>query len=243
MAIDVSRAYFYAESIWPVFIELPKEDRTPADEGLVGRLNLSLYGTRDAAQNWAVEYTRTLRAAGFVVGKASPCNFQHSTRDLTVTVHGDDFTSSGSEQDLEWLRSVLSTKYEIKCTILGPEAHNAQEVKILGRTLRWTDAGIEYEADARHQAIVIEELGLGDCKAVSTPFGPEEQGCLAGEGEPLEAGEATRYRPPAARLNYLALDRSDIQFAIKEIAKRMSVPHAPDWKLLQRVGRYLKGAP
>ena len=51
MAIDVSRAYFYAESIRPVFIELPKEDRLPTDEGMVGRLNLSLFGTRDAAQN------------------------------------------------------------------------------------------------------------------------------------------------------------------------------------------------
>lgn len=180
MAIDVSRAYFYAESIRPVFIELPKEDRTPTDEGLVGRLNLSLYGTRDAAQNWAVEYTRTLQAAGFIVGKASPCNFRHGTKDLIVTVHGDDFTSSGSEEDLVWLRDTLKKKYEIKCTILGPEANHAQEVKVLGRTLRWTEAGIEYEADARHQAIVVEELGLNDCKAVSTPYGPDEQGCIAG---------------------------------------------------------------
>ena len=211
MAIDVSRAYFYAESIRPVFIELPKEDRMPTEEGLVGRLNLSLYGTRDAAQNRAVEHTQALRAAGFIVGKASPCNFRHSTKDLIVTVHGDDFTSSGSEEDLVWLREKLSSRYDIKCTILGPEAHQSQEVKILGRTLRWSDVGIEYEADPRHQAIVIEELGLQDCRPVTTPSGPEEQGCLPGQGEPLEAGEATRYRALAARLNYLALDRPDIQ--------------------------------
>ena len=89
---------------------------------MVGRLNLSLYGTRDAAQNWAVEYTQTLQAAGFVVGKASPCNFQHATRDLCVTVHGDDFTSSGSEEDLVWLRETLAARYEIKHSILGPES-------------------------------------------------------------------------------------------------------------------------
>ena len=104
MAIDLSRAYFYAESIRPVFIELPEEVRLPGDEGLVGRLNLSLYGTRDAAQSWSIEYTQTLRAAGFIVGKASPCNFRHATRDLIVTVHGDDFTSAGSEEDLVWLK-------------------------------------------------------------------------------------------------------------------------------------------
>ena len=55
LSIDVSRAYFYAKSIRPVFIQIPVEDRHPGDEGMVGRLNLSLYGTRDAAQNWSVE--------------------------------------------------------------------------------------------------------------------------------------------------------------------------------------------
>ena len=64
MAIDVSRAHFYAESIRLVFIELPKEDRLPGDEGMVGRLNLSLYGTRDAAQNWSIEYTPNSKGSG-----------------------------------------------------------------------------------------------------------------------------------------------------------------------------------
>ena len=61
--------------------------------------------------------------------------------------------------------------------------------------------------------------------------------------EPLEAGEATRYRALVARLNYLALDRPDIMFGVKEAAKRMSAPCAPDWKLLKRIGRYLRLVP
>ena len=243
MAIDASRAYFYGEAIRPVYIELPLEDKQPGDDGMVGRLNLSLYGIRDAAQNWAVEHTRTLQAAGFTVGKASPCNFTHKTRDISVTVHGDDFTSSGPEEEQVWLKGLISKKYDIKCTVQGPEAHHTQEVKILGRTLRWTDAGIEYEADPRHRAVVMSELGLESCRPVTTPHGPEEQGCLPGQDEPLNAEEATRYRALVARLNYLALDRPDIQFAVKEAAKQMSALHAPDMLLLKRLGRYLKGAP
>ena len=57
LSIGVSRAYVYAESIRPVLIQIPAEDRHPGDEGMVGRLNRSLCGTRDAAQNWSVEYT------------------------------------------------------------------------------------------------------------------------------------------------------------------------------------------
>ena len=62
---------------------------------------------------------------------------------------------------------------------------------------------------------------------VSTPYGPEEQRVPEEPGLPLEAGEATRYRALVARLNYLALDRPDIQFAVKDAAKRMSAPRAP----------------
>ena len=118
--IDVKRAYFYAKVVRPVFIEIPKEDRKPGDEDKVGKLNLSLYGTRDAAQNLQKEYTGYMMALGFKVGKASPCNFYHPRLDITCTVHGDDFTSCGPENAIEWFKAKISDKYESKHSILGP---------------------------------------------------------------------------------------------------------------------------
>jgi len=35
-----------------------------------------------------------------------------------------------------------------------------QEVEILNKIIRWTDRGIELEADPRHAEIVVRELGL-----------------------------------------------------------------------------------
>ena len=78
---------------------------------------------------------------------------------------------------------------------------------------------------------------------MSTPYGLEEHKVSEESGLPLEAGEATRFRAMAARLNYLALDRPDVQFAVKEAAKRMSAPQSLDWKLPKRIGRYLIRAP
>ena len=51
MAADVRHAYFYAKVSRPVYIEIPAEDWEPGDEMIIAKLNLSLYGTRDAAQN------------------------------------------------------------------------------------------------------------------------------------------------------------------------------------------------
>ena len=49
--VDVSRAYFYAKAVRPTFIKLPSEDPRSNESGVVGKLMMSMYGTRDAAQN------------------------------------------------------------------------------------------------------------------------------------------------------------------------------------------------
>lgn len=51
MINDVRRAYAYAEAIRNVCINLPVED-SKGGKSMVGRLDLSLYGTRDAATTW-----------------------------------------------------------------------------------------------------------------------------------------------------------------------------------------------
>ena len=50
MVNDVSRAYFYAKMTRPLYIEIPAEDPT-ASPGMLGRLQLCMYGVRDTALN------------------------------------------------------------------------------------------------------------------------------------------------------------------------------------------------
>lgn len=77
MVNDVRRAYFFAKAQREIHVSLPEEDKAmyQDSEDMVGRLRLSMYGTRDAAQNWAREYTTTLLGLGFVQRVASPCHF------------------------------------------------------------------------------------------------------------------------------------------------------------------------
>ena len=72
--IDVRRAYFHAPARRDVQIELPEEDW---EEGMCGKLDKSMYGTRDAAQNWEEEYSEFMLSIGFRRGLASPCVFYH----------------------------------------------------------------------------------------------------------------------------------------------------------------------
>ena len=125
------------------------------------------------------------------------------------------------------------------------------------------------EADLRHAEIVNRELGLKAAKATRVPGAKEakrpehhrdgewEEGTPEGdvgdhqptepsgdeEDEDLEPSEATRYRAIAARLGYLAIDRLDLQFAVKEAARAMSRPKDAHFRMLNRIGRYIVGAP
>ena len=61
MCADLSRVYFYAKAVRPVYVNLPDEDRTGGDEQMCGRLVMSMYGTRDAAMGSRVRRDITPR--------------------------------------------------------------------------------------------------------------------------------------------------------------------------------------
>ena len=44
-----------------------------------------------------------------------------------------------------------------------------------------------------------------------------------------EDGRARIYRALTARLNYLGQDRTDIQYAVKELSRKMSCPNEEDF--------------
>ena len=65
MIHDVRRAYFYAVIQRDVYIELPKEDPGHG-KGLLGKLKLCPYGTRDAANGWQETLSSHLESVGVI---------------------------------------------------------------------------------------------------------------------------------------------------------------------------------
>ena len=60
---------------------------------------------------------------------------------------------------------------------------------------------------------------------------------------PMSGKEQSLYRAVTARINFLALDRADLQYASKECSRYMSAPLNRHWVALKRIGRYLLGKP
>ena len=51
---------------------------------------------------------------GFSQGLACPCIFVQESKDIVVTVHGDDFTAVGPKSSLDWYEDQLKSLYELK---------------------------------------------------------------------------------------------------------------------------------
>ena len=95
------------------------------------------------------------------------------------------------------------------------------------------------EADQRHADIIIERMNLKGANGVKTPGEDEKSWEEEINQEELDFKDQRCYRELAARANYLAQDRPDIQYAVKEICKGICKPKKGDLKKLRRLARYL----
>ena len=95
---------------------------------------------------------------------------------VRLVVHGDDFTNSGTKKELEKIKEKMRVWYVIKDRgTMGSGKNEIKEVTILGRKVRWTAEGLEYEADVRHRRRIMEVEGLEeDSKAVPSPAVKED---------------------------------------------------------------------
>ena len=127
--------------------------------------------------------------------------------------------------------------------MVGMNAQDGEvrEARILNRVIRVTPQGWEYEADQRHADLIIQETGAANMSSLTHPGGEEKMLEEEEKSVELVGPEATRFRAVAARANYLAADRPDIQYSVKEICRKMAKPVSGDWQKLVRLGRYLKG--
>ena len=166
--------------------------------------------------------------------------YYNAARDLRIVVHVDDFLISGSQENVQWVWRELRKKYELKGEIMGQGCEN--EGVHLGRRIRWTQTGIEWEADSKHVQTLLSEWHLEDCNPVITPFAAEQEESDNAK-VPMSTIDATAYRRAVARINDLSQDRFDLATVANKLSRSMSNPHKGDEERVKRVIRYLKGSP
>ena len=151
-----------------------------------------------------------------MTGLATACAFFHKEKNIRVVVHGDDFIIEGAECDLRWVEAILRKKFIVKKrAMLGPERTDDKVADILNRFVEWKDEELWYEAGPRHVEKMLNDTELGECKESVVPgtkTTEQEDG-----NEQLDVEYAKRYRSVVARGNFLAQDRPDTGYSVKEL--------------------------
>ena len=109
--------------------------------------------------------------------------------------HVDDFLCSGPRKELAVLRKQLKDGYDVDGDILGADVGEAPEGKFLGRLIRFTSRGLEWEADKKQVEGLVNEYGLECGNGVEAPgvkMDIEEEGELMGKGRCFEISPGRR---------------------------------------------------
>ena len=108
MVLDAKRAFLHANALTETYVEPPHL----RDTERCWLLKKCMYGTLLAAAG----RQHLVQKVGTDVGQLSssncPCSFGHSTRDLDMVVHGDDFIVAGHGDDLDCSLQELNEKLE-----------------------------------------------------------------------------------------------------------------------------------
>ena len=184
-----------------------------------------------------------LSKAGFKRLVSCPVAFAHESRDLMGVVLGDDFVFVVLDVDLDFSLEILQANYELKNRgRLGSGDENTKEIDMLGRKLRWYDWGLTRQAASRHKALLMEYFGMKDNVKVLSKNGYKDDPAKGVfEEQVMGKDEMKAFRMLAARLNHVAQDDPTIQFAAKELCRKMSSPTSQDFSKLKKLVRFLVG--
>ena len=84
-------------------------------------------------------------------------------------VHGDDFFMVGPVDNLIKINFASEQHFQVKTEIIGPDAGQLWEARVLHGVIRWKGTSITWEPDPRHVEVMIEQMGLKGAKMLKIP--------------------------------------------------------------------------
>ncbi|CAE8740486.1 unnamed protein product, partial [Polarella glacialis] len=211
---------------------------------VVWRLDGNLYGRRTAGAVYRHELeeilTNRLKDQGyaFVRGQKDPTTYSCQITQIWLLRRIDNFRATGPPEALLKLfrDEGLAKHLDLK---RGDLESLETMVEVLGRRKLRSEGMIATIPDNKHCENILRVLSLEgkDAKAHGLPSRPRDK---TGTGaDALSPEQASKYREATGSAIYLSLDRRDLQFAVKELARHMAVPLQCDWQALKQLGRYL----
>ncbi|GKD66321.1 putative RNA-directed DNA polymerase, partial [Tanacetum coccineum] len=212
--LDVNNAFLHGDLNEEVYMKLPQGFATENDTR-VCRLNKSLYGLKQASQNWYQKFTSSLLELGFKQCKAdySLFIFKKDACFVAALIYVDDVIMVGNDvKKIQHTTEELDKRFSIKDLgalkyFLGIEVARTSEGLVLSQR--------KYILD------ILEDCGFQGCKPSPFPF---EQNLILDKKDKELKVDAGRYRRLVGRLLYLQTTRPDIAYSVNVLSQFIADP-------------------
>ena len=206
----------------------------------------NLYGRRPAGNNYRKEFeqvvTEKMASKGyqFQRGKCDPTVYTCAKTGATILHHVDDLRVGAADVDLQFLLSKQGLGEFLDMKVGKVEAPGTK-VNVLGRTkVRTQDAFFTLPED-KHRDNILTLLDLWHAKP--SKFAGKKIPRTEDNTKPVDEHRAVLYPKCVGSAIYLSIDRRDIRFEVKELARHMRDPREVDWDNPLTLGRYLLHKP
>ncbi|CAM8929156.1 unnamed protein product [Rhodiola kirilowii] len=233
--LDVNNAFLHGLLDEDVYMKLPPGFYPQArQQGLVCKLQRSIYGLKQASRQWFSRFSDALIEFGFIQSFNDYSLFTMTTTEdfLILLVYVDDVVLTGTSSALiEKVKQFIHDKFQIKD--LGSLKY------FLGLEVARSSDGI-FLNQRKYVIDMLDEYQFTECKPAKTPM--ETKHGLGLSSAPLLL-DATVYRRLIGRLIYLTITRPDLSFPVHVLSQYMQSPNEDHMRAAHRVLRYIKLAP
>lgn len=202
-------------------------------KGLVCKLNISLYGLKQASRQWYLKFTEVLVGFGLKQSVADHSYYHMELEGsfLGVIIYVDDILLASSNSAIvDSFKNHLGKHFKYKDLgrpkyFLGLEiAQNSQGISVSQR---------KYVLD------LLKDTCLIGCKPISTPIDYNTK--IQDDGS-AHLTDQKVYKRLIGRLLYLCITRPDITFAVHKLSQFLSNPCEHHMAAAYRIIKYLKGS-
>ena len=239
---DARVAFFQASMDEEMYLIPPAE---VCDSSQCWILHKALYGTRRASKLWQKHWQKVLEENQYesAVTDASLYHLPALNDEddgVDVGVHGDDFFFTTVPERLQEIDKMMTEGFDIKLLgIVGPG--HGDKLSFLKRLVTWSKDGYTWEADPVHAMAIIAWAAADTCRPAPTPGTKESLRNVRDGLDTLGEAEASEVRSMAGKSIYLAVDRPDVTYAVREICRDMSAPKVRTLIRVKRLAKYLSG--
>lgn len=230
--LDVNNAFLQGHLTEEVYMSQPPGFVDPDKPHHVCKLRKAIYGLKQAPRAWYVELRQYLLSSGFQnsLSDASLFILKWNRDYVYLLVYVDDMLVTGTNPALvDNIITQLGRRFSIKD--LGQLSY------FLGVEVTKTSKGLHL-MQRKYINDLLHKTNMLDAKTVATPL-PSSPKLSLHSGALLQ--DQKDYRMVVGSLQYLALTRPDISYAVNRLSQFMHRPTEDHWQAAKRVLRYLAG--